>query len=191
MPILAIHLLLVHHLFIDLKRSKPLSHCQTIYSVCTCRANHAIIQALTKFLKCVNWKQPQESRQGIEFLTRWSPMDVEDALELLSPAFNHPTVRKYAVSRLRQADDQVSFILRQFHTHFGGVGGMNPQIVLWFVIHVENLLSCENNQGSISFAKSGQVRGPCPKFELFIPPPHNLRPLSFNQTAVAFMLFSQ
>ena len=108
MPILGIHLLLVHHLFIDLKRSKPLSHCQTIYSVCTCRANHAIIQALTKFLKCVNWKQPQESRQGIEFLTRWSPMDVEDALELLSPAFNHPTVRKYAVSRLRQADDQVS-----------------------------------------------------------------------------------
>lgn len=35
-------------------------------------------------------------------------MDVEDALELLSPAFSHPTVRKYAVSRLRQADDQVS-----------------------------------------------------------------------------------
>lgn len=63
-------------------------------------------KALTKFLKCVNWKQPQESRQGIELLTRWSPMDVEDALELLSPAFSHPTVRKYAVSRLRQADDQ-------------------------------------------------------------------------------------
>jgi phosphatidylinositol 3-kinase len=66
-----------------------------------------VFQALTKFLKCVNWKLPQESRQGIELLTRWSPMDVEDALELLSPAFTHPTVRKYAVSRLRQADDQV------------------------------------------------------------------------------------
>ena len=105
---MAIHLLPVHHLYFNLKQSEPLSHCQTIYSVCTCRANHAVIQALTKFLKCVNWKQPQESRQGIEFLTRWSPMDVEDALELLSPAFNHPTVRKYAVSRLRQADDQVS-----------------------------------------------------------------------------------
>ncbi|XP_062590997.1 phosphatidylinositol 3-kinase catalytic subunit type 3-like [Saccostrea cucullata] len=63
-------------------------------------------KALTKFLKCVNWKLPQESRQGIELLTRWSPMDVEDALELLSPAFTHPSVRKYAVSRLRQADDQ-------------------------------------------------------------------------------------
>ncbi|KAH3837707.1 hypothetical protein DPMN_111108 [Dreissena polymorpha] len=33
-------------------------------------------------------------------------MDVEDALELLTPTFAHPTVRKYAVTRLRQADDE-------------------------------------------------------------------------------------
>lgn len=35
-------------------------------------------------------------------------MDVEDALELLTPAFTHPAVRKYAVSRLAQADDEVN-----------------------------------------------------------------------------------
>jgi phosphatidylinositol 3-kinase len=70
-----------------------------------------IFQALTKFLKCVNWNMPQEAKQAIELTGRWSPMDVDDALELLSPAFTHPTVRKYAVSRLRQADDEVDICL--------------------------------------------------------------------------------
>ncbi|KAL5005430.1 hypothetical protein ScPMuIL_018886 [Solemya velum] len=62
-------------------------------------------KALTKFLKCVNWSMPQEAKQALELLTKWSPMDVEDALELLSPAYTHPAVRKYAVTRLQQADD--------------------------------------------------------------------------------------
>ena len=68
-----------------------------------------IFQALTKFLKCVNWNQPQETKQALELLSNWNPMDVEDALELLSPSFTHPSVRKYAVSRLRQADDEVRY----------------------------------------------------------------------------------
>jgi phosphatidylinositol 3-kinase len=34
-------------------------------------------------------------------------MDVDDALELLSPGFTHPEVRSYAVNRLQQASDQV------------------------------------------------------------------------------------
>nr|QFR39795.1 phosphatidylinositol 3-kinase catalytic subunit [Azumapecten farreri] len=63
-------------------------------------------KALTKFLKCVNWKLHLEVRQALELLSRWSPIDAEDALELLSPIYQHPTVRKYAVSRLRQADDE-------------------------------------------------------------------------------------
>lgn len=69
-----------------------------------------ICQALTKFLKCVNWSQTQEVKQALELLQVWSPMDVEDALELLTPTFSHPAVRKYAVNRLRQADDEVEFI---------------------------------------------------------------------------------
>ncbi len=32
-------------------------------------------------------------------------MDVEDALELLSPNFRHPAVRRYAITRLKQAQD--------------------------------------------------------------------------------------
>ncbi|XP_052794304.1 phosphatidylinositol 3-kinase catalytic subunit type 3-like isoform X2 [Mya arenaria] len=62
-------------------------------------------KALTKFLKCVKWSQAGEVKQALELLGSWSPMDVEDALELLTPTFSHPAVRKYAVNRLRQADD--------------------------------------------------------------------------------------
>lgn len=56
----------------------------------------------------MNWKVPQEAKQALDLLNKWSPMDVDDALELLSPAFVNPAVRKYAVTRLQQADDEVS-----------------------------------------------------------------------------------
>lgn len=38
-------------------------------------------------------------------------MDVEDSLELLSSHFTNPTVRRYAVARLQQADDEVFTVL--------------------------------------------------------------------------------
>lgn len=63
-------------------------------------------KALTKFLKCVNWKLPVEVRQALSLLQQWIPMDVEDALELLSPNFSHSAVRRYAISRLKQAPDE-------------------------------------------------------------------------------------
>uniref|UniRef100_A0ABM5FUK4 Phosphatidylinositol 3-kinase catalytic subunit type 3 n=1 Tax=Pogona vitticeps TaxID=103695 RepID=A0ABM5FUK4_9SAUR len=63
-------------------------------------------KALTKFLKCVNWHLPQEAKQALELLGKWKPMDVEDSLELLSSHFTNPTVRRYAVARLQQADDE-------------------------------------------------------------------------------------
>uniref|UniRef100_UPI00358EFBFA phosphatidylinositol 3-kinase catalytic subunit type 3 isoform X2 n=1 Tax=Myxine glutinosa TaxID=7769 RepID=UPI00358EFBFA len=63
-------------------------------------------KALTKFLKCVNWSRAQEAKQAVELLARWRPMDVEDALELLSPRYSNTSVRRYAVTRLQQADDE-------------------------------------------------------------------------------------
>ncbi|XP_028155979.1 phosphatidylinositol 3-kinase catalytic subunit type 3 isoform X1 [Ostrinia furnacalis] len=63
-------------------------------------------RALTKFLECVNWNRPGEVRQALAMMKQWTPMDVEDALELLTPKFTHPAVRKYAVSRLKQAPDE-------------------------------------------------------------------------------------
>ncbi|XP_067630507.1 phosphatidylinositol 3-kinase catalytic subunit type 3 [Eurosta solidaginis] len=63
-------------------------------------------KALTKFLKCINWETQHEVMQALSLLAKWEPMDVEDALELLSPAFTHPEVRRYAISRLAQAPDE-------------------------------------------------------------------------------------
>nr|CAD7591205.1 unnamed protein product [Timema genevievae] len=63
-------------------------------------------KALTKFLKCVNWRLSGEARQALDLLQQWAPMDVEDALELLSSNFTHPAVRRYAVTRLKQAPDE-------------------------------------------------------------------------------------
>lgn len=62
-------------------------------------------KALTKFLKCINWQTVTEVRQALNLLDLWTPMDVEDALELLSPNFQHPAVRRYAITRLKQAQD--------------------------------------------------------------------------------------
>lgn len=63
-------------------------------------------KALAKFLKCLNWQVAAEVKIALELLNSWQPMDTQDALELLSPQFQHPQVRLYAVARLRQATDE-------------------------------------------------------------------------------------
>ncbi|KYN42592.1 Phosphatidylinositol 3-kinase catalytic subunit type 3 [Trachymyrmex septentrionalis] len=71
-------------------------------------------KALTKFVKCVNWKVAGEERQALDMLTGWAAPDSEDALELLGPAFTHPAIRRYAISRLNQApDDDLMLYLLQ------------------------------------------------------------------------------
>lgn len=61
---------------------------------------------MTKFLKCVNWADEKDVQQAAELLNVWEPIDVADALELLSVTFKEPIVRKYAVSRIAIADDE-------------------------------------------------------------------------------------
>ena len=68
------------------------------------------MQALTKFLKCVNWDDPLEAKQATELMVRWQTIDVVDALELFTPTFSNPLVRKYAVTRLEMAEDDVSIM---------------------------------------------------------------------------------
>ncbi|KAK0390852.1 hypothetical protein NLU13_0355 [Sarocladium strictum] len=63
-------------------------------------------RAITKFVKSVNWADQSESKQAIQVLSRWTEIDVDDALELLGPSFSNPGVRSYAVDRLRKAGDQ-------------------------------------------------------------------------------------
>lgn len=45
--------------------------------------------------------------KALDLMQKWSLIDVDDALELLSPHFTNPAVRQYAVSRLREANDEV------------------------------------------------------------------------------------
>lgn len=62
--------------------------------------------ALSKFVRCINWKSKEEAQQAMDFINNhWAAMDVDDALELLGPSFRHPGLRQYAVQRLRQAPD--------------------------------------------------------------------------------------
>ena len=63
-------------------------------------------RAMTKFVKSVAWQDQSEVRQAIQLLPKWTEIDVDDALELLGPTFDHQAVRAYAVDRLRKADDE-------------------------------------------------------------------------------------
>jgi phosphatidylinositol 3-kinase len=63
-------------------------------------------RALTKFLKCVDWSDASEAKQAAELMASWSPIDVADALELLSPDFTSQEVRAHAVSVLAKTPDE-------------------------------------------------------------------------------------
>ncbi|CAD6502058.1 BgTH12-02301 [Blumeria graminis f. sp. triticale] len=64
-------------------------------------------RALTKFVKSVNWQDQNECGQAVQILSssKWTEVDVDDALELLGPTFDNQAVRAYAVDRLRKSND--------------------------------------------------------------------------------------
>ncbi|KAJ1722828.1 Phosphatidylinositol (PI) 3-kinase [Coemansia erecta] len=71
-------------------------------------------RALTKFVRCVDWNDPIESKQATEMLSEWAEISIDDALELLGTDFTTPSVRSYAVSQLRKAkDDELVLYLLQ------------------------------------------------------------------------------
>lgn len=63
-------------------------------------------KALTKFLKCIDWTDAQEAKQAVDMMTVWEPIELDDALELISVSFPDERVRRYAVTRLEKADDE-------------------------------------------------------------------------------------
>ncbi|VDD87750.1 unnamed protein product [Enterobius vermicularis] len=70
--------------------------------------------ALVKFVRTVNWEEGEESKQALDLIREWEPVDAADALELLSPAFLNKDVRRYAVSRLACASsEQILMFLPQ------------------------------------------------------------------------------
>ena len=70
--------------------------------------------ALTKFVRCVDWSDATESAQAGTIMEGWARMDVGDALEMLSPSFKAEQVRKHAVAFLRTlSDDEINAIVLQ------------------------------------------------------------------------------
>jgi len=63
-------------------------------------------KALTKFIRCVDWENPQEAKHATELINQWQPIETSDALELLSKSFTSNVVRDYAVSRLEKASNE-------------------------------------------------------------------------------------
>mmetsp|Transcript_623 Transcript_623/g.1491 ORF Transcript_623/g.1491 Transcript_623/m.1491 type:complete len:866 (+) Transcript_623:255-2852(+) len=70
--------------------------------------------ALTRFLKSVDWADAKEAKQAADLMQRWAPIDIADALELLSPDFSNEEVRSHAVGVLSRAeDDELQYYLLQ------------------------------------------------------------------------------
>ncbi|KAJ2661566.1 Phosphatidylinositol (PI) 3-kinase [Coemansia sp. RSA 1200] len=70
--------------------------------------------ALTKFVKCVDWKEQIEAKQATALLSEWAEISIDDALELLSADFANSAVRAYAISQLWKAsDDELVLYLLQ------------------------------------------------------------------------------
>lgn len=63
-------------------------------------------KALPKFLLTVRWQSRQEAEEALDLLYQWQPLDPGDALELLTPTYLEPKVRKYAISRLQCAENE-------------------------------------------------------------------------------------
>jgi hypothetical protein len=77
---------------------------------CSCHVtDQCCVQALTKFLKCVEWTKPDWTNdEALQLMRQWDPIDLEDSLELLSFRFRQvPEIRSYAVERLKAANDEV------------------------------------------------------------------------------------
>ena len=72
--------------------------------------------ALTKFLKCVDWSDSREVQNARQLLQQWVPVDVQDLLELLGTSFVSaaPWVRESAVAALQERatdDELLSYLL--------------------------------------------------------------------------------
>jgi len=71
-------------------------------------------KALTKFLRAVNYEDLAELKQALELMNKWAPIDIADALELLSASFTTKEVREYAVQQLERADNDelINYLLQ-------------------------------------------------------------------------------
>lgn len=123
-------------------------------------------KALSKFVKCVNWAAEVEASQAMELISKWTPMEVEDALELLGPNFTYEPLRKYAVLRLSQAsdDDLLLYLLQLVQAlKYENLTGFNPPTT---TVSYEDPVTLTSQTGEVQ-----QQIGPlCESESLSLPP---------------------
>ena len=54
----------------------------------------------------MDWSDVGEADEAVQLLEKWAPIDIADALGLLSCYFINSHVRKHAVQRLEKADNR-------------------------------------------------------------------------------------
>lgn len=90
---------------------------------------------MTKFLKSVTWDDASEVRLAVDMLPIWVEIDVDDALELLSPTFRNSSVQQHAVNQLQSADDEelMLYLLQLVQALKFGVGTTNSPLCHFLV----------------------------------------------------------
>ncbi len=76
-------------------------------------------RALTKVLRCVDWGDAREARAAGTLISRWAPIGLADALELLSPAFSNPEVTLQFLLGSRRGRDGLPVPMTLGGTHGG------------------------------------------------------------------------
>ena len=66
-----------------------------------------ISSALELFLRSIDWLNPFEVDIAHKYLSKWVPIDCEDAVSLLDARFPDTKVREYAIQRLRNFPDEM------------------------------------------------------------------------------------
>ena len=86
-------------------------------------------------MKSVTWDDPSEVRLAVEMLPIWVDIDVDDALELLSPIFRNSNVQQHAVNQLESADDEelMLYLLQLVQALKFGVGTPKSPLCIFLV----------------------------------------------------------
>ncbi|KAH3763765.1 phosphatidylinositol 3-kinase [Pelomyxa schiedti] len=63
-------------------------------------------KALTKFLLSVDWSSDEEVKHAVSLIEEWEPVEIDDAITLLSNKYPHEKVKQYAVTILSKASDE-------------------------------------------------------------------------------------
>ena len=83
----------------------------------------------------MTWDDSSEVRLAVDMLPIWVEIDVDDALELLSPTFRNSSVQQYAVNQLQRADDEelMLYLLQLVQALKFGVGTTNSPLCHFLV----------------------------------------------------------